>query len=593
MRVDAAVLVVAALLQVAPREEKLRRTYEGNKVSAPVAAGHASAPGIAPTQRSSAEDLREASLAGLALTFEEVTAFPEKTYFGGAAKDHILEFGGAGVALLDYNADGLLDVYIVNGTELSKARKPIAHRNILYKNLGNWKFENVSRAAGVDAAAWGAGVCAGDYNGDGHLDLYVTNFGTNLLFRNNGDGTFTEAGRAAGLNLDGWSTGCSFLDADGDGNLDLYVARYLTTSWHDVLATPKRTLLWRGGPFVMAGPQGLPPAADVFFHNEGNGRFRDQTSWLGLKPREAAHGFGVLTADFNADGWVDIFVANDSDPNYLFRNRGNGKFDEVGVESGVAFNADGRAQAGMGASAGDFDGDGRLDIAVTNFAHDNNTLYRNLGSDGFEDVSEASGLKARTFERLGWGVAFFDADRDGLPDLFFANGHIYPQVDEFPQLKESHRQRNQLLMNRGGHFIDVSEAAGNGLRGLKSHRGLAVGDLDNDGRQDLVITSMDDAPTVLRNRTKTGNHWVSLQLVCQRPNAFCIGASVRIDAGGKKQIQEIRSGGSYVSQGDLRLNFGLGAHSGKIDVEVVLPGGMVRAWRGVEADRFVMLRLDR
>lgn len=594
--------VVAALIaaaQALPLQERTRekepapryRTYEGNKAIQPGGAGHASAPGPAPAQRSSAEDLREAALQDVKLDFENVALFREKTFFGGAAKDHILESGGAGVALLDYDGDGRLDVYIVNGTELNPAKRAIPHRNVLYRNLGNWKFENVSKQAGVDAAAWGAGVCAGDYNGDGRLDLYVTNYGTNLLFRNNGDGTFSETARQAGANLAGWSTGCSFFDADGDGRLDLYVARYVAADWQDVLAA-RRTLLWRGGPAVMAGPGGLPPEADVFFHNEGSGRFRERTQWLGVQGPETAYGFGVLATDVNSDGWVDLYVANDTNPNYLFRNRGNGRFDEVALASGAAFSGDGRAQAGMGVDAGDFDGDGLLDLVVTNFARDTNTLYRNLGGGQFEDASDASGLRARTFHRLGWGAAFLDADLDGLQDLFFANGHIYPQVDDFPQLGESFRQENQLLLNRGGRFIDVSRAAGSGLRALKSHRGLATGDLDNDGRPDLVVTSMDDTPTVLRNRSRTAHQWLSLQLVSSGPNAFCIGASVTVEAAGKKQIREIRSGGSYASQSDLRVHFGLGAHAGTVDVTVRMPGGAVRTWRGVETGRLVTLRLE-
>jgi hypothetical protein len=525
------------------------------------------------------------------LKFEEVPVIGEKTFFGGEAKDHILESGGAGVALLDYDGDGWLDIYVVNGYQLTAGKQVVRHRNVLYRNLGGWKFENVSKKTGVDASAWGAGVCAGDYNGDGLLDLYVTNYGTNLLFRNNGKHNFTEVGKAAGVSVGGWSTGCSFLDADGDGYLDLYVARYVTAGWQQVLSA-KRTLLWRGGPAVMAGPGSLLGAADLLFHNEGNGHFRDSTVSLGLKTPDVAYGFGVLATDYDGDGWVDLYVANDTNANYLFRNRGDGRFEEVALARGAAFSDDGRAQAGMGVDSGDFDGDGLLDLVVTNFAHDTNTLYHNLGGGHFEDVSQAAGLKSRTFERLGWGVAFLDADLDGLPDLFFANGHIYPQVDRFPQLRETFQQTSQLLLNRGGRFIDVSSGAGSGLQVRKSYRGLAVGDLDNDGKPDVVMTSIDDTPVVLRNAARTLNHWVSIRLVNEGPNAFCIGAAVIIDAGGKTQIREVRSGGSYVSQNDLRAHFGLGSYAGKINVKVRMPGGAVRTWTGIDIDRLVTLRIS-
>ncbi|MBM3740370.1 MAG: CRTAC1 family protein [Acidobacteria bacterium] len=591
-----ALLFCAALSQQTRQQkkpERLRRTYEANKIAeAPTRAGHATAPGPPPPQTTLADDLHDPRLGDISLQFEAVEWNGSRTYFGSPRKDHILEWGGAGVALIDYDGDGLLDIFVVNGAEIAPGGKIIPHRHLLYKNLGDWKFRDVSRRARIDAAGWGAGVCGGDYDGDGRLDLYVTNVGANMLFRNNGDGTFSETARAAGADEKGWSTGCSFFDADGDGHLDLYVAKYMMMSWADVLA-PKPTISWRGGPAVMAGPQGLPAAADVLLRNEGNGRFHDSTEWLNLKPGRASHGFDVLTTDADSDGWVDIFVANDSDPNFLFRNRGNGRFEEVALASGVAFNAEGRAQAGMGASAADFDGDGRLDIALTAFAQDTNTLYRNRGRGLFEDASEAAGLKARTFERMGWGAAFLDADLDGLPDLFFANGHIYPQVDEFPQLRESYRQENQLLLNRGGRFLDVSLASGSGLRIRKSHRGVAIGDLDNDGRQDLVIAANGDVPTILRNRSVSAHHWVNLQFVCEPPNAFCIGAAVHVDAGGRRQVQEIRSGGGYVSHSDLRLHFGLGRHTGKIDVSLVLPGGKRFSWREVETGRFVVLRVNR
>jgi hypothetical protein len=568
---------------------KLRRTYEQNRVIGPSAGGHASAPGPAPPRRLSIDDLREADLSGV--LFEEAAVIGERTYFGGPAKDHILESGGAGVALLDYDGDGWLDIYLVNGLEFSAGKRVTRHKNLLYRNLGGWRFENVSRQAGVDASSWGAGVCAGDYNGDGLIDLYVTNYGPNLLFRNNGNGTFSEVAGAAGVSAGGWSTGCSFFDADADGDLDLYAARYVAASWNDVLDA-RRTLLWRGGPAVMAGPAGLPGAADLFFRNEGNGRFRESTISLGLAAPDASYGFGVLSTDYNGDGWVDLFVANDTKSNYLFRNRGDGSFEEVALASGAALNADGRAQAGMGVDAGDFDGDGLLDLVVTTFAQDTNTLFRNLGRGQFEDVSEAAGLKARTFEQLGWGVAFLDADLDGSADLFFANGHIYPQVDDFPHLRETFRQENQLLLNRGGRFLDVSSGAGSGLKVRKSHRGLALGDLDNDGKPDLVITSLDDTPTLLRNRTAMRRHWVSIEVVNEGPNAFCIGATVIVDAAGKKQIREIRSGGSYVSQSDLRAHFGLGSHTSEIDVTVRMPGGRVHQWKGVGIDRLIRLKLS-
>jgi enediyne biosynthesis protein E4 len=572
-------------------------SYSQAKVAEPVYGGHGTAMGPPPDFRAPAASAHSDPFVA-PVQFEEVDCITTKTFCGGRTKDHILESGGSGVALFDYDGDGRLDIYVVTAFELSEQRERIPHRNALFRSLGDWKFQDVSAGSGLDVAAWGNGVCAGDYDDDGRLDLYVTNFGPNFLFRNNGDGTFAERAGPAGVQAPGWSTGCTFFDADGDGDLDLYVARYVRASWSE-LPRAQRTLAWRGGPKTMVGPKGLPGEEDLFFDNRGDGTFVESTAARGLADEARAYGFGVVATDVDDDGWIDLYVANDTNPNFLYRNRGGngqpGHFESAGLASGAALNAEGRAQAGMGVDSGDYDGDGRLDLVVTNFAHDTNTLYRNRDGanhhpGGFDDVTEAAGLAGATFVRMGWGTAFFDADLDGDLDLFFANGHIYPNVDDYPALKESFRQRNQIFLNQQGRFADVSEGAGRGMQVAKSSRGLAVGDLDNDGDPDLVISNMDDAPTVLRNEQRTGHHWVTIQLArSSGRNRFAIGARVTIDAGGVRQVREIRSGGSYLSQHDLRAHFGLGSYKGPIDVEVRMPGGAVSRWRQQPIDRILTL----
>jgi hypothetical protein len=560
-------------------------SFSRSKPKEPASGGHASAMGPAPPNVSVPDDG-----ASVPVTFDVGAQLPWKMYCGGPTKDHILESSCGGVALLDYDGDGLLDIYLVTAAELTATRQRVPHRNALYRNLGGWRFEDVSKQAGVDLAAWGSGACVGDADGDGRLDLYVTNWGPNALFRNRGDGTFANVTAAAGVAGGGWSAGCTFFDADADGDLDLYVARYVETTWDSVMQA-QRTLRWRGGPRIMVGPTGLPGEADLFFENVGQGRFVEAADRRGLSDRSRAYGYGVVATDYDDDGFVDLFVANDSNPNFLYRNLGGGRFESVGLAAGVAVNGDGRAQAGMGADAGDYDGDLQIDLVLTTFAHDRSTLYRSLDGRLFEDAS-AAGIAAATFVRMGWGAAFLDADLDRRLDLFFANGHIFSDIDTFPQLGETYRQKNQLFLNAGGRFRDVSERAGAGLQLAAVGRGLAVGDLDNDGDVDVVVNNMDGSPTLLANQQRTARHWIAVRAAAPAGNRFAIGARVTISAGGVRQVREVRSGGSFLSQNDLRTYFGLGDYGGPVDVDIRMPGGRRWQWARLPSDRLHALTLS-
>ena len=477
---------------------------------------------------------------------------------GGPERNHLLESAGQGCAFVDYDNDGRLDILLVNGWRLdgNPVKRNILEKGklALYRNFGDGKFENVADKAGVADDSWGNGVCAGDFDNDGHLDFYITNFGPNRLYRNKGDGTFEDVAKRAGVAHASWSAGSSFFDADKDGDLDLYVACYVEATMDEVL-TARRTTLWQDKVKVMAGPFGLRGARDKFYRNNGDGTFTDATKETGLDDDAEAYGLGVLTSDLDRDGDIDIYVANDSNPNYLWRNNGDGTFTDIGGWSGAGLNADGKAQAGMGVDSADFDGDAIPDIYVTNFARDYDTLYKGAGELYFEDVSLAIGLKPITYMPLSWGCSFFDFDNDADPDIIVASGHIYPQVDQLKD--ETYAQRAQLMENRNGKPVEVTDSAGSGFQLKRSMRGLAVGDYDNDGDLDLLITAIDSPPLLLRNDGGNRSKWLQLRLL-DKTGRDAIGARAAVTAAGKTQHLELRSGSTYASQSMLRLHVGLG-----------------------------------
>ncbi|MHC4107351.1 MAG: CRTAC1 family protein [Planctomycetota bacterium] len=511
-------------------------------------------------------------------------------YCGGAEKDHILESVGGGVAFVDYDDDGWLDVYLINAWALEEepSRVRIRSGNALYRNLGNGRFEHVTEGAGLGDDAWGCGVCAGDYDGDGRIDLYVTNFGPNRLYRNRGDGTFDEVAAEAGVAEPGWGAGAALFDADGDGDLDLYLANYIDCTMDEVLSA-RRTNRWRNKAKVMVGPFGLRGGRDRFYRNNGDATFSDATEEVGMTDSAERYGLGVLASDLDNDGDVDVYVANDSNPNYLYRNDGDGTFTEIGGWCGAGLSADGAAQAGMGVDAADFDGDGSQDIFVTNFARDSCTLYRNAGDLFFDDATVGHELKQATFLPLSWGCAFFDFDSDADVDLVIVNGHIYPQVDLFPELNETYAQPPCLFSNVAGRYVNVSNAAGPGMQIAVSGRGLAVGDYDNDGDLDLVVTTMDGPPLLLRNDTPQAGHWVKLRLL-NRQGSPAINARAVLSAGGLSQVREVRSGSTYQSQNAMDVHFGLG-ESERIDtIEVSWPSGRRTVLHDILADRSITIR---
>jgi hypothetical protein len=524
------------------------------------------------------------------LVFEDVTSKTSIARFkhrvGNTSKDYLIETAGSGVAIFDYDNDGRSDIYLVNGSTFGAVQgkeKPV--RAALYRNLGNWQFEDVTDKAGVANERWGCGVAAGDFDNDGNSDLYVSNWGISRLYQNNGNGTFTDVAVKLGVARRGWSTGPSWGDYDRDGRLDLFVPGYVEFDLKNLPPSPRDSskqggssqnfCQFRGLP-VMCGPRGLKGEGDTLYRQKPDGTFEDVSIKTGTNDPQKYYGFSSAFIHLNDDHLLDLIVINDSTPNQLYINKGDGTFEETGYASGVALNEQGREQAGMGLAIGDYDNDGRLDLYVTNFSDDSNTLRQNDGDGNFTDVTFQAGHGEITMPFLGWGTSFLDFDNNGWKDLLAVNGHVYPEVDQ-QQWGTSYAQQVLLFRNLGnGKFERVPAAPGSGLSVAMPGRGLAIGDLDGDGRLDAVINSIDSHPTLLRNTTTAPGNWVSLRLTGSPQSKSprdAVGAIVFVTAGGSRQRADVVSGASFASQNDQSLHFGLGSAT-KIDkLEIKWPGG--------------------
>jgi enediyne biosynthesis protein E4 len=515
-----------------------------------------------------------------------------KTIYGGERKNkYQLENTGCGAAFFDYDNDGRLDVFLVNGTRLEGFAASEAPTNHLYHNNGNGGFTDVTAKAKLTRTGWGQGVCVGDYDNDGYEDLFVTYWGDNVLYRNNGDGTFADVTRKAGLFDDKrrWGSGCAFVDYDRDGNLDLFVANYLAfdpKTW----PTPESGPCLYKGIMAACGHKGMPGSPNLLYRNNGNGTFTDVSEKSGITKTTGRYSLGVLAADFNNDDWPDIYVANDLAPAALYRNNKNGTFTDIALEAGCAYSFDGRVQAGMGVAAGDYDGDGWLDIFKTNFSDDTSTLYRNLGKESFDDVTMTAGIGINT-RWLGWGCGFFDLENDGWLDIFLVNGHIYPEVDQLKG-QDTYRQRKILYRNlRNGRFEDVTQKIGGPLVEPDSSRGCAFGDFDNDGDTDILINPINSHPELLRCDSSTNNNWITIRAIGTKSNRSGIGARIKLTVEGHHpQIDETRSGGSYLSQNDLRVHFGLGKAARVKTLEIRWPSGQVDTLADLPANQIIQVK---
>jgi len=521
-------------------------------------------------------------------------------------KQFLLEEMGCGVAFFDYDNDGWLDIFLVNGTSLDPAIRDHRPTSFLFHNNRDGTFTDVTTKAGLTHSGWGQACCIGDYDNDGFDDLFVSYFGKNVLYHNNGDGTFSDVSEKAGVAgpPDRWSAGCCFLDYDRDGHLDLFVASYVN---FDLARAPKPGTAmychYNEIP-VPCGPQGFAGGTNILYRNRGDGTFEDVSEQSGIaRPRGAgsmvfveknwqpngSYGMGVASADFDNDGWPDVYVACDSAPSLLYHNNHDGTFREIAVPAGCALDENGTALSGMGVSVADYDADGWLDIARTNFSEQVTTLYHNYGNGAFEDASIRAGLGANR-KYLGFGVGFFDFDNDGWQDLLVANGHVYSQIAN-KKLHLSYKEPKILYRNLGNsRFEDVSSKVGPAMREENLARGCAFGDFDNDGDVDVVINNLDGPPTLLRNDGGNKNNWIMLKCVGVRSNRSGIGTRVKVTSGGRSQTAEVMSGGSYYSQSDLRLHFGLGKAAQVEIIEIVWPSGLKEILRDVTTNQLLVVQ---
>ena len=519
-------------------------------------------------------------------------------YGGVDRKRFIIETNGAGVAFVDYDNDGWTDALVLGGVRLNEATRelvtyapgttPLSH---LYRNNRDGTFTDVTARAGLSASGWASSVCAGDYDNDGFLDLFITYYGENVLYRNRGDGTFADMTRAAGLPTGGvrWGSGCAFLDYDRDGRADLFVANYLRFDLPTAAEVGKGpNCLWKGVP-VNCGPRGLPTDTNLLFHNQGDGTFGDISKASHIADVTGRYAMTAAAADFDGDGWLDIYVACDSTASILYRNNHDGTFRDVAVESGVAYGENGSQQAGMGLAAADYNGDGLIDLLKTHFADDVPALYRNLGKGVFEDVARASGVAVQN-RYVEWGAGMPDLDNDGRADLVYVTGNVYPEVEKV--LKQyPHRGPRVLFRNvDGSHFEDVSGRSGAGAIAAHSSRGTAFGDFDNDGDVDILIFNMNEPPSLLRNDLRGGRGWIAVKLQGTRSDRAALGATVRVTSNGRTQARAALSQSSYYSHDDLRLHFGLGDATRADTIEVRWPSGNVETLRDVAGRRVVTIR---